>query len=117
MELTQGNEPRAFDVTLIPLLLLADVDQIDVVHGCKLGGRHVVRIHWIAESFIVDEMCDRRPRPADCAIRIFLEAQRTKLHPQRIEEKKTSDQRLADTGDQFDRLRRLDRADDSRKHA
>src|SRR5205814_9521768 len=82
MELTQRNEPRPFDVTLIPLLLLADVDQIDVLHRCKLGGCDVVRIHWIAESFIVDEMCDRRPRPADCAIRIFLEAQRTKLHPQ-----------------------------------
>src|SRR5262249_52885238 len=43
--------------------------------------------------------------------------QLTEFHPQRVVDHEPFDERLADTGNQLDRLSRLDDSDDARQHA
>ena len=48
---------------------------------------------------------------------LLVQTQRAKRHPQRVEQQQPSDERLADAGQQLDRLRRLNRSDDAGQHA
>src|SRR5436190_2136934 len=117
LELSKRNQPRTFQISLARLEQLADVDQERIAQLPKLCGNDFTCLHRTAESFVIDELCDGRVLAADGAIRILLQLQPAKLHPQRIKEKQPSDERLADSREQLDCLRRLDRADHARKYA
>src|SRR5207302_2503068 len=91
--------------------------------GRNLGwflGRHGDRLRrgWMnaAELFVVDEVRDCRVRAAHRAVRVFFQLELTELHPQRVEDQKPADQRLANLQNELDRFHRLNRADDSRQN-
>src|SRR5207244_12726553 len=111
MQLAQRNVSRAFEMSLIPLMWLADVDEQGVRHLRQLRRCDVADFGRIAESLVVDQLRDTRMIAAHGAIRIFSQSQLTELHSQRVEEQQPADERLANASDQLDRLRPLDCSD------
>ncbi len=61
----------------------------------------------IAELLVIDELVDRRFFPADRAIRILLEVQRSNLHGEGIEAKEFPNHGVAFTKDELDGLKGL----------
>src|SRR5439155_13954066 len=69
-----------------------------------------------AELLVIDEFLDRRSRSADRALGVLAQLELPKLHPERVEDEETADERVAPPEEKLDRLDRLDRPDDAREH-
>src|SRR5213594_1134992 len=69
-----------------------------------------------AELLVIDEFLDRRTRSADRALGVLAQLELPKLHPERVEDEETADERVAPPEEKLDRLDRLDRPDDAREH-
>jgi hypothetical protein len=67
--------------------------------------------HDAAEGLVVDEPGDGRVLAAQRALRVLADADLAVLHVERVVDHERADERLADAGEQLDRLGRLDRAD------
>src|SRR4029453_9336319 len=61
-----------------------------------------------AECLVVDELGDGGVLAADRAVRVPAHLDDREVHLERVEDQEPTDQRIADVGDQLDRLRRLD---------
>ena len=70
-----------------------------------------------AELRIVDQFGDGGMIAANRAFRILAQLQLAETHRQRVEQKQAPDERLAFADDELQRLRGLNRADDSGQHA
>src|SRR5262249_386877 len=96
--------------------ILASADACRELDRRQLGNRLVLRCavdRHSAERLVIDELANL-PRAARRAFGIAPPLQRPELHPQGIHEQQPSDERLADTKNELDRLVRLDDADESR---
>ncbi len=68
-----------------------------------------------AELLVVDELADRRLRPADRAFRVLADLHLAEGHVERVVEQEPADQRVARAQDQLDGLGRLHDADQARQ--
>ena len=118
-----GDQGRARDVDDLVLVLLADVDQREVLARVdhlleldrrdRVAGRGVLRLvrHHAAEHVVVDQLGDLR------RARVLADPHRPVGHLQGVVDHQPTQQRLADPGDQLDRLVHHDRADRRAQHA
>jgi len=126
----QRHQPRTRQSRDRPLVRLAHVQQQrslttrepsrqrgrrDLVALRVARGFVLARAH-ATECLIVDERADLAPAAGD-ALGIPGEVDRPESHAKRIDEEQSSGQRLADAGDQLDRLRGLDDPDQARDHS
>src|SRR5256885_3384628 len=70
-----------------------------------------------AEFVIIDQLPDRRMRPAHGAIRILAQLEFAESHPESVKKQQPSHEVIPAAEDQFDRFHRLDGADDSGQNA
>ena len=126
LDLAQRHQRRSLDVRLLELVGLAHVEEQerlsplgDPLHlgGGELSHRRLFRPAHPAESLVVDQLGDGGPLAADRTARILGEAELVELHLQGVEVEEASDQRLADPGEQLQRLGRLDHRDEAGEHA
>src|ERR1700724_1369639 len=70
-----------------------------------------------AKLVVVYQFCDGAMRPASRAIGILTQLELAKLHPQRVDEQQSSNQRIAFPEDQLDDFRGLNHTDETRQNA
>src|SRR6266542_982924 len=128
-QLTERDQLRAGNPVDLPLGGLADVDQLDAppvveqlpqLHrGQRRAGRRGLRLVGddTAELLVVDQLGDGRVLAADRALRVLANADVLEGQLQRVVDEQPPDQRVADAGDELDRLVGLDRADRGAEHA
>src|SRR6266511_2463970 len=128
-QLTERDQLRAGNPVDLPLGGLADVDQLDAppvveqlpqLHrGQGRAGRRGLRLVGddTAELLVVDQLGDGRVLAADRALRVLANADVLERQLQRVVDEQPPDQRVADAGDELDRLVGLDRADRGAEHA
>src|SRR2546428_11566029 len=73
------------------------------------------RASQAAKLLVINEFLDRRIRSADRALGVLAQLELPELHPERVEDEETTDQRVAPSEEKFDRLDRLDRSDNARE--
>src|SRR6266508_1830976 len=102
--LHDGHEDRLVEMGDLPLHRLADVEEDDLLPAVDLrfqvvDGDLVLLADLFgrrakpAELLVVDELLDRRVRAADRAGRILPEPKFAELHPERVEDEETANQR------------------------
>src|SRR4029077_2601385 len=124
-ELAERNEPGTVDVRDRMLVPLAHVDHEELgvtlplfLQLLRSYLRAVVQRLGTdaAKRFVVDRRGDRGVAPTDGAIGVFLQLQLAELKLERVEQHQASDERLAHTQDELDRLHGLDRPDNAGQH-
>src|SRR5712692_284679 len=127
-ELAEGNERRTRDAVDLVLLLLAHVENEDVFFPVQFRFQllghdlHLTRVLRLmctksTELLVVNQFPDRGMFSADRAVWIFSHLHLTKLHPQGIKDEQSTDQRIAGSHDQLDRLSGLNGSNDSGKNS
>src|SRR5204862_3002689 len=125
-KLAERDKPRAWDRADLRFDRLAHVEYqrrgAGVDSRFQLAGGHFqkggpVPFFRRAENCALMERRNGWTYAANRTVGVFRQLDVAEAHAQRVVEKQTSHERLADSENEFDRFRRLNRADDPWQHA